>query len=189
MQNKYRCLWAGDHPDMILYHDRVWGRPQKKDDNIFRAIVLDAFQAGLSWKTILLRQADFAHAFYNFNPKKVAKMTARDISRLMKDKSIIRHKGKIKATIGNAQSFLKVQKEYGTFAKYIWSYTRGKVIMNHPKHPKDMHAHTELSIKISCDLRKLGFNFVGPTMVHAFMQGIGMVNDHEEKCAFKYGFK
>src|SRR3989304_5723412 len=181
---KYRCLWAGGHPDMIRYHDRVWGRPKHKDQDIFRAIVLDAFQAGLSWQTILLKQENFARAFHDFDPKKVADMTAKDIARLKKDQGIIRHQGKIRAAINNAQNFLKVQKEYGTFAKHIWSYTDGQVIMNHPKHPKDMHAHTPLSTKISQDLRKRGFNFVGPTMVHALMQGIGLVNDHEAKCAF-----
>jgi DNA-3-methyladenine glycosylase I len=171
---------------MVRYHDRVWGKPKRKDNDIFEAIVLDAFQAGLSWKTILLRRSAFAKAFHNFDAVKVGKMTSRDVGRLIKDKSIIRHKGKIVSTIGNARAFLNVKKEYGTFSKYIWQWSGGKVIMNHPKHPKDMRSETPLSRKISQDLRARGFKFVGPTMVHAFMQGIGMVNDHEEKCAFKY---
>ncbi len=182
----YRCLWSQCHPEMGKYHDRVWGKPKKRDQDIFQAIVLDAFQAGLSWKTILLRKDAFAKAFYDFDPVKVAKMKEKDIARLLKDKSIIRHKGKINAAITNAQSFLVIQKEFGSFSKYIWSFCGGEVIMNHPKHPKDMSSQTPLSEKISMDLRAKGFKFVGPTMVYAFMQGIGMVNDHEEKCFCKY---
>ena len=182
----YRCAWAGELPEMIKYHDTQWGRPQRKDREIFEAIVLDAFQAGLSWQTICLKRPAFAKAFYNFDPKKVAKMTNKDVARLMRDKGIIRHRGKILAAIGNAQHFLEVQKEYKTFAKYIWAFVGHKVIMNHLRHPKDMHSHTPLSVKISADLRRRGFKFVGPTMVYAFMQGIGLVNDHEEKCFYKY---
>lgn len=182
---KYRCLWAGDDPKMIEYHDKVWGKPKKKDTDIFQAIVLDAFQAGLSWKTILLRKDGFKKTFYDFDVMKVSKMKTNDVSRLLKDKNIIRHKGKILATIKNANSFIEIQKEFGSFSKYIWNFTDNKVIMNHPKHPKDMPSKTLLSEKISKDLRKRGFQFVGPTMVYAFMQGIGMANDHEEKCFCK----
>jgi DNA-3-methyladenine glycosylase I len=185
-KNSYRCQWVGDHPEMIRYHDRVWGRPERRDRHIFRALVLDAFQAGLSWKTILLREPAFRRAFRDFNPVKVAQMTKKDVGRLLKDKSIIRHRGKIQAAIENAKRFLETQKEYGSFSKYIWSYTKNGVIMNHPRHPADMRRSTALSEKISKDLRKRGFRFVGPTMTHAFMQGIGMVNDHEEKCVWKY---
>ena len=186
MEKKYRCKWAGEMEEMAKYHDKSWGKPKKKDKDIFEAIVLDSFQAGLSWKTILLRRDGFAKAFYNFDYVKIAKMKDKDVARLMKDKNIIRHKGKIIATINNAKVFMKMQKEFGSFAKYIWQFTDGKIIMNHPKHPKDMSSHTPLSIKISKDLRDRGFIFVGPTMVYAFMQGIGIVNDHEEKCFCKY---
>ena len=188
-KQKYRCRWAEGVQEMEVYHDRSWGKPKKKDQDIFQAIVLDSFQAGLSWKTILLRRDGFKKAFCDFDYERVAGFGAHEIARLMKDKNIIRHRGKIEATIGNAKSFLAIQKEFGGkngFAKYIWHFTDGKVIMNHPKHPKDMSAHTPLSEKISKDLRSRGFKFVGPTMVYAFMQGIGMVNDHEEKCEWKY---
>ena len=186
-QNKYRCAWAESSPEMVRYHDRVWGKPKRRDKDIFEAIVLDAFQAGLSWKTILLRREAFAKTFHNFDPVKVSKMSEKYVTRLLKDEAIIRHRGKITATIQNAKSFLQTQKEFKTFSKYIWSFSNNSVIVNHPKHPKDMSSQTPLSIKISKDLRARGFKFVGPTMVYAFMRGIGMVDDHEEKCFCKYG--
>ena len=159
---KTRCSWVGSDPQMQAYHDTVWGRPKKEDRDIFEALVLDTNQAGLSWKCILHKRDNFAKAFYNFDPKKVSKMTDNDVERLMQDAGIIRHRGKIAGTINNAKLFLEIQKEYGTCANYIWDFT-------------DPGA-------MSKDLKRRGFAFTGPTMCYAFMQGIGMVDDHEKGC-------
>ncbi len=147
---------------MQVYHDTVWGVPKKDDGEIFEAILLDTHQAGLSWKCILHKRDNFAKAFHNFDYKKIAKMDGKDVARLMQDKGIIRNKLKIQSAISNAKAFLEIQKEFGSFAKYIWQF-------------KDAHV-------MSKDLKTRGFKFVGPTMCYAFMQGIGIVNDHDKNC-------
>jgi len=186
-QEKIRCPWVGVDKQMQYYHDYVWGIPKKNDVDIFEAIVLDTHQAGLSWKCILHKRDNFAKAFYNFNPEKVATMGARDVARLMKDAGIIRNKLKIQSTINNAKKFLEVQKQYGGkskngFAKYIWSFTGGKTIVGKPKSLAHYRSSSAESDAMSLDLKKRGFKFVGTTICYAFMQGIGMVNDHSVEC-------
>ncbi len=179
-----RCAWVGNDPQMQKYHDKVWGVPKLHDRDIFEAIILDTFQAGLSWKCILHKRNNFAKAFHNFDAKKVATMTARDITRLMQDIGIIRNRLKIQSAITNAQAFLKIQKEFGSFAKYIWQFTNHKTILN--KWKNKIPASTKISDEMSADMKKRGFKFVGTTICYAFMQGIGMVHDHQISC-FYYG--
>lgn len=182
-QIKKRCAWAdGDDTLMQEYHDKVWGKIKKKDIEIFEAIVLDTNQAGLSWSTILHKRDNFAKAFYSFDPKKISKMTQKDVKRLMKDSGIIRHEGKIRATIENAKAFLRLQKEFGSGAKYFWNYTGGKAIKNNFKTHRSIPNKTIISTQMSKDLKKRGFRFTGPVMCYAFMQGIGMVDDHTKEC-------
>ncbi len=181
-KEKNRCSWVGSDPQMQVYHDTVWGRPKKDDIEIFEALVLDTNQAGLSWKCILHKRDNFAKAFHNFDPKKVSKMTNKDVERLMQNTGIIRHRGKITGTINNAKLFLGIQKEYGTFSKYIWSFTGGKTIVGKPRSIADYHTHTAESDAMSKDLKKRGFIFTGSTICYAFMQGIGMVDDHAQGC-------
>ncbi len=179
---KIRCPWVGADFRMQKYHDTLWGRPKKKDLDIFEAIVLDTHQAGLSWKCILHKRDNFAKAFHDFHPEKVAKMTARDVARLMKDAGIIRNRLKIESTINNAKRFLEIQKEFKTFAKYIWRFTNGKTIIGRPKGLAHYRAHSKESDAMSADLKARGFKFVGTTICYAFMQGIGMVDDHSADC-------
>jgi len=191
---KTRCPWVGNSEKMIVYHDTVWGKPEYRDKEIFKAIILDTFQAGLSWAIILNKRENFGRAFANFDPKRVAMFTKKDVSRLLKDSGIIRNRLKIEAAITNARAFLEVQKEFGAparkypdgFSKYIWGFVGGKPIVNKRKKMSDYPAKTALAEKISKDMKKRGFKFVGPTVVYAFMQGIGMVNDHTVSC-FRYG--
>lgn len=181
-----RCAWvSGEDTLMQEYHDFVWGVPKKKDIDIFEALVLDSNQAGLSWSCILHKRNNFADAFCDFDPIKISKMTKKDVDRLMKNSGIIRHRGKIEATIGNAKAFLELQKEFGTASKYFWNFTNGKVVYNKFNKHKSIPSTTKISNMLSKDLKKRGFKFVGPTICYAFMQGIGMVNDHTKDC-FKY---
>lgn len=179
---KIRCPWVGDDPQMQKYHDTIWGLPKYNDQDIFEAIVLDTHQAGLSWKCILHKRDNFAKAFYNFDPKKISKMTARDVARLMKDVGIIRNRLKIQSTINNAKRFLEIQKEFGTFSKYIWQFTHNRVIFGRPRRSEDYRSHSKESDAMSADLKARGFKFVGTTICYAFMQGIGMINDHSTTC-------
>ena len=178
---KKRCEWATAEPN-LSYHDNEWGRPQHDDQKSFEFLVLEGAQAGLSWTTILNRREGYRKAFSNFDAKKVAKYSEKRIEKLLKDESIIRNKLKINSAINNAKQFLKVQKEFGSFDKYLWSFVNGKSIKNNFKHYSDLPASTELSEKLSHDLKKRGFNFVGPTICYALMQAIGMVNDHTADC-------
>lgn len=185
MKEKLRCPWPSDDALMIRYHDTEWGKPIRDDRKIFEAIILDTFQAGLSWRTILHKRENFRKAFSGFDYKKIAKYGARDVKRLMNDAGIIRNKLKVQAAIANAQRFIELQKEYGTFAKYIWQFTDGKTIKNSNKRLSHMRAHSPESDAMSKDMKKRGFKFVGSTICYAFMQGIGMVNDHLVSC-FRY---
>ncbi|MFH1049647.1 MAG: DNA-3-methyladenine glycosylase I [bacterium] len=180
-----RCDWTQDDELMMKYHDEEWGVPLHDDQKLFEYIVLDAFQAGLSWKTILHKRENFRRALDNFNPKKIAKYSEKKIEKLMNDAGIIRNKLKIQATITNAKAFLEIQKQFGTFDKYIWQFTNFKTIKHKRKTIHDLPATSKESDEMSKDLKKRGFKFVGSTICYAFMQAAGMVNDHTVTC-FRY---
>jgi DNA-3-methyladenine glycosylase I len=167
---------------MIKYHDEEWGVPLHDDRKLFEFIILDAFQAGLSWKTILYKRKNFEKAFDNFDYNKIAKYKEAKINKLLNDAGIIRNKLKIHATINNAKAFLKVQKEFGSFDKYIWQFTGGKPMINKHKSLKDIQAKSKESDEMSKDLIGRGFKFVGSTICYAFMQAAGIVNDHIVTC-------
>ncbi len=180
--NKKRCGWTSDDDLMIKYHDEEWGVPVHDDKKLFEFIVLESAQAGLSWRTILHRREGYRKAFANFDYNKIAKFDDKDFKRLMNDKGIIRNRLKILATINNAQRFIEVRKEFGSFDKYIWGFVNNKPIVNKFKELKELPAKTELSDKISADLKKGGFKFMGSTIVYAHMQATGMVDDHVMDC-------
>ncbi len=182
---KKRCFWAGNDPLYIKYHDEEWGVPVYDDPTLFEFLVLETFQAGLSWITILKKRENFRKAFDNFDYQKIVKYDELKYEELLTDKGIIRNKLKIKATISNAKTFMEVQEEYGSFSKYIWGFCNGTPIKNNFKNREEVPATTELSDKISKDLKKKGFKFVGSTVIYAYMQATGMVNDHVTDC-FRY---
>jgi DNA-3-methyladenine glycosylase I len=186
MKQKMRCPWPSDDLLMIKYHEKEWGVPLHNDRKLFEFLILEGFQAGLSWRTILHKRENFREAFDNFDYNKVAKYDKRKVNSLLKDAGIIRNKLKIESAIANAKAFLLVRKEFGTFDKYIWSLVNGKPIQNKFKSLKEFPAKTELSDKISNELRKRGFKFVGSTIVYAHMQATGMVNDHVVSC-YRHG--
>ncbi len=177
-----RCDWTMGDELMIKYHDEEWGVQLHDDQKLFEYIVLDAFQAGLSWKTILHKRENFRSALDNFDPKKIAKYSEKKIEKLMNDAGIIRNKLKIQATITNAKAFLEIQKQFGTFDKYIWQFTKYKTIKHNRKTIQDLPATSKESDEMSKDLKKRGFKFVGSTICYAFMQAAGMVNDHTVTC-------
>ena len=183
--NKPTCAWPTNDPLMMKYHNKEWGVPIHNDRKLFEFLVLEGFQAGLSWLTILRKRENFRKAFDNFDFNKVAKYDKRKINSLMKDSGIIRNSLKIKGAVENAKAFLKVREEFGTFDKYIWRFTKGKQIHNNFESLKDLPPKTELSDLISKDLKERGFKFVGSTIVYAHMQATGMVNDHLKQC-FRY---
>ena len=170
---------------MIEYHDKEWGVPVHDDRKLFEMITLEGAQAGLTWATILKRRKTYRKAFDNFNVKKIVRYTEKDVKRLLNDKGIIRNKLKVRSTILNAQLFLEIQKEFGSFDKYIWKFVKYKTIKNKFKKLSDILATTKESDTMSKDLKKRGFKFVGSTICYAFMQSIGMVNDHTVNC-FRY---
>ena len=176
-----RCVWArGDL--MTAYHDTEWGRPEHNDTKLFEFLVLEGAQAGLSWATILKRRDGYRRAFSNFDPLKVSKYTLYDIERLLQDNSIIRNKLKINSAINNAQKFLKVKSEFGSFNAYLWDFVGDKPILNCFETHSELPAYTGISKKLAFDLKRYGFTFVGPTICYAFMQAVGMVNDHTIDC-------
>ena len=182
-QNKSnRCNWPGNDPLMIKYHDDEWGVPVHDDRKLFEFMVLDAFQAGLSWKTILHKRENFRKAFDNFEPEVIAVYSEGKIESLLQDAGIIRNKLKVRSTVTNARAFLAVQKEFGSFDKYIWQFTNGKMKMNRWNHLSEIPASSHESDQMSKDLKKRGFKFVGSTICYAFMQAAGMVNDHLVQC-------
>jgi len=181
---KQTCGWAKKPLD-IEYHDTEWGVPVHDDRKLFEFLVLDAFQAGLSWSTILAKRENFRKAFDNFDYQKIVNYDQKKIEALLKDSGIIRNKLKINATISNAKAFIEVQKEFGSFDKYNWSFTGGKTLLNSWKEMKDIPATSKESDAMSKDLKKRGFKFVGSTICYAFMQAAGMVNDHLVSC-FRY---
>jgi DNA-3-methyladenine glycosylase I len=170
---------------MIEYHDKEWGVPLHDDRKLFEFLVLDAFQAGLSWNTIINKRKNFEKAFDNFDYKKIARYTEKKLEKLMNDAGIIRNRLKVYGTVKNAKAFMEVQKEFGSFDKYIWQFTGGKTIHNNFKSTKEIPAKTKEAEAMSKDLVKRGFTFVGPTICYAFMQAAGMVNDHITGC-FRY---
>ena len=182
---KHRCGWCVGDALYEAYHDEEWGVPVYDDDTLFEFLILETFQAGLSWITILRKRENFRKAFDNFDYKKIASYNERKIETLLQDAGIIRNKLKINATISNAKAFMEIQDEFGSFSDYIWQFTDGKPVKNAIVNYKDAPANTELSTVISKDLKKRGFKFVGTTVVYAHMQATGMVNDHEVSC-FRY---
>ena len=182
---KHRCGWCVGDPLYESYHDKEWGVPVYDDATLFEFLILETFQAGLSWITVLRKRENFRNAFDNFDYKKIASYNEDKIESLLKDAGIIRNKLKVNATVSNAQAFMKIQDEFGSFSDYIWKFTNGKPIKNTIANYKDAPANTELSNTISKDLKKRGFKFVGTTVVYAHMQATGMVNDHEVSC-FRY---
>lgn len=181
---KKRCEWSSGK-EMTEYHDKEWGLPVHDDRKLFEMLILEGAQAGLSWETILKRRENYRKAFENFDPVKISKYGEKDIERLLGNKGIIRNRLKINSTIGNAKAFLEVQEEFGSFDKYIWSFVDHKVIKNKFKKLSELPANTEISDRMSKDLKKRGFKFVGSTICYAFMQAVGMVNDHAVDC-FRY---
>ena len=179
------CSWPKGDPLMTKYHDREWGVPVTSDRRIFEFLVLESAQAGLSWLTILRKREGYRRNFANFDPKKVAKFSKKDVARLLKDASIVRNRLKVEATINNAKKFLEVQKEFGTFSRYMWSFVGSKPIDGKRKSLKDLPSFTKEAEAFSKDLKNRGFKFLGPTVIYAHMQAVGMANDHITSC-FRY---
>lgn len=182
-----RCSWCGDDPFYQRYHDREWGRPVKDDRRLFEKLTLEGFQSGLSWITILRKRENFRAAFAGFEIQAIAGFKSRDVTRLLKDAGIVRHRGKIESTVNNAQRALEVQQEFGSLARFYWSHEPGSA-----ERPRRLNwatlktlAETEASRGLSKELKKRGFSFVGPTTVYAFMQAMGLVNDHLEGCGLR----
>jgi DNA-3-methyladenine glycosylase I len=181
MKDQQRCGWAQGEK-YIAYHDKEWGVPVHDDRVWFEFLILEGAQAGLSWSTILNKREAYRKAFARFDPRKVARFDETRMAALLENPGIVRNRLKIRSTVANAQAFLAVQKEFGSFDKYIWDFTGGKVLQNRRKTMKDVPARTPESDSMSKDLRKRGFNFVGSTICYAFMQATGMVNDHLVTC-------
>ena len=182
MENKTRCAWCEKDDLYRNYHDNEWGKPVYDDETIFEFLILETFQAGLSWYTVLAKRENFRKAFDNFDLIKIANYSEDKMAELAEDAGIIRNKLKIKATVTNAQAFIKVQEEFGSFSKYIWGFVDGKPIDNKPKTLSEVKATTPISDALSKDLKKRGFKFVGSTVIYAHMQATGMVNDHILDC-------
>ena len=182
MKKIVRCPWAGTEQIYIDYHDNEWGRPVHDDRRLFEMLILEGMQAGLSWITVLKKREAFRKAFDNFDPKKVAGYGEKKLAQLAENPEIIRNRRKISAAVINAKAFLEIQKEYGSFDKFIWGFVDNTPIINHPKSMSDVPANTPLSDKISAELKKRGFKFVGSTIIYSFMQAVGMVDDHLSDC-------
>jgi DNA-3-methyladenine glycosylase I len=182
MREPARCDWCLGHPLMIDYHDTEWGVPLHDDRKLFEFIVLDAAQAGLSWRTVLLKRENYRRAFHGFEVEKVARYTARDEARLLQDAGLIRHRLKVRSAIVNARQFLAVREEFGTFDRYLWRFVGGRPRVNRWRRQSDLPARTVESDALSQDLRRRGFQFVGTTICYAFMQAAGLVNDHLVSC-------
>lgn len=185
IQNKKRCSWSGSDPLYCAYHDHEWGVPVYNDRKLFEFLILEGAQAGLSWLTVLKKRENYRKAYDQFDPKKIAKYGVRKVKELLNNEGIIRNRLKVAASITNAQAFLKVQKEFNSFSKYMWGFVHHKPIKNKFKSMKDLPAQTELSNVLSKDLKVRGFKFVGSTIIYAHMQAVGMVNDHVVDC-FRY---
>ncbi|MBI2751931.1 MAG: DNA-3-methyladenine glycosylase I [Betaproteobacteria bacterium] len=184
MAEPRRCAWASN-PRAIAYHDREWGVPVREDRTLFEFLVLEGAQAGLSWDTILAKRDNYRRAFDRFDPEKVARYSAAKKRRLLADAGIVRNRAKIEAAIVNANGVLALQEDYGSFARYLWNYVDDKPLQPRRKHLRDVPPRTEVSDALSADLKRRGFKFVGSTILYAFMQAVGMVNDHTADC-FRY---
>jgi DNA-3-methyladenine glycosylase I len=177
-----RCRWApADDPEYLRYHDQEWGRPLHEERGLFEMLILEGAQAGLSWSTILHKRGGYRRAFARFSPARVARIDARGRAALMRDPGIVRNRLKIESTVTNARAFLAVQREFGSFDRYLWSFTGGVPLINRPR-PGRVPARTPLSDRISKDLLKRGFRFVGSTIIYAYLQAVGVVNDHTREC-------
>jgi DNA-3-methyladenine glycosylase I len=179
--NKTRCTWPGEDPLYVAYHDEEWGVPVYGDRELFEKLILDGFQAGLSWITILRKRDRFCEVFENFEAEKIVNFTPEKIEALMQDTGIVRNRLKIQGTVKNARGYLAIQEKTG-FSSYLWGFLDGEPLQNNFTSFKDIPAATDLSKKISKDLKSRGFTFVGPTIVYAFMQAVGMINDHTTDC-------
>lgn len=178
-----RCAWVADKPDYYTaYHDQVWGKPEYDDQQLFMWLVLESFHVGLSWQLVLSKKANFAVAFDQFDYHQIADYSEAKVAYLLTDAGIIRHQGKIRATIANAQAFLKVQAEFGSFAAYIWAFTNGQVVLNQDD---QFLTSSELSDQVTRDLKKRGFKFIGSVTIYSYLQAIGIINDHELTCDFR----
>ncbi len=182
MERVQRCSWANESGLMQAYHDREWGTPQHGDRQLFEFLILEGMQAGLSWAIILAKRVQLRRSFSGFDAKRVARFDARTVRGLMADPRIIRNRAKIRAAITNARQFLQVQREFGSFDRYIWSFVGGRPIVSRYRTLRQIPAQTTASAAMSADLRRRGFRFVGPTICYAFMQAVGMVNDHTVRC-------
>jgi DNA-3-methyladenine glycosylase I len=177
-----RCHWVPlDDPEYVHYHDREWGRPVHDDRRLFELLILEGAQAGLSWSTVLHKRAGYRRAFANFDPAKVARFDARRRAVLRRDAGIVRNRLKIESTVSNARAFVAVQREFGSFERYLWSFVEGKPLLNRPR-PRATPTRTALSDRLSRDLLKRGFRFVGSTITYAYLQAVGVVNDHSRGC-------
>ena len=176
-----RCAWARNAL-AIAYHDREWGVPVRNDRKLFEFLILEGAQAGLSWDTILRKRAAYRKAYLGFDPKKVARFDARKKRALLADAGIVRNRAKIEASVVNAKCFLALQEEFGSFARYVWGFVGGRPVVNRRRSIREVPARTEVSDALSKDLKKRGFKFVGSTILYAFMQAVGMVNDHTKDC-------
>jgi DNA-3-methyladenine glycosylase I len=180
---KTRCWWPGDDPLYIAYHDNEWGVPERDSRALFEKLILDGFQAGLSWITILRKRENFRRAFAGFDPARVARFTPRKIESLMRDTGIIRNRSKIKSAVTSAKAWLKIEAEYpGGFSAFVWRFTGGKTLQNNLRSKKDIKTESPESRALSKALKQAGFNYCGPTIIYAYMQAIGMVNDHLAPC-------
>jgi DNA-3-methyladenine glycosylase I len=181
-KERKRCFGTKDDLLMQSYHDKEWGRPVKRDQKHFEFLILEGAQAGLSWSTILKKRENYRKAFDNFDPQKVAKYTEKKILKLLENPGIVRNKLKVRGAVKNAKVFLEIQKEFSSFNRYIWSFVNGKPIINNWKSIKDVPASTEESEALSKDLKKRGMTFVGSTIMYAYMQAAGLVDDHASDC-------
>jgi DNA-3-methyladenine glycosylase I len=182
MNKNDRCPWPGDHPLMIEYHDREWGTPLHDDQRHFEFLVLDAAQAGLSWKTVLLKRENYRQAFDGFDPAKIARYSDKRVEKLLQNPGIIRNRLKIQSSVTNAQQFLSIQDEFGSFDRFIWRFVDGRPRVNRYRQPSDVPASSAESDAMSKELKKRGFTFVGSTICYAYMQAAGMTNDHLVTC-------
>ena len=182
MAEKKRCAWCGEDPLYVAYHDEEWGVPEWDDRTLFEKLILDGFQAGLSWIIILRKRDNFRAAFDNFDPSVIAAYADTKVEALMQDAGIVRNRAKIIATIGNARGWLEIQRTGGGFSNYLWDFVGGAPIVNRLRRDADFPSESEESRVLSKDLKARGFGFVGPTIVYAFMQAVGMVNDHQIDC-------
>ncbi|MGX6978262.1 DNA-3-methyladenine glycosylase I [Vagococcus elongatus] len=183
---KVRCDWANQSEIERIYHDTQWGRPAHEDGYLFEMLVLESMQAGLSWKTILDKREAFREAFDQFDIEKVSRYDEKKIAELLSNPKIIRNKLKIQAAVNNAEMFLKIQKDHGSFDQFIWSYVNHQPVVNNFYSLSEVPSTTELAERITKDLKKAGFKFIGPTIIYAYMQSIGMVNDHLLTCEFRH---